>query len=80
VNMRWVFNVQQSSSSISTDPSSYEPLDPQLWRKYFEIAQDAARDAMTDDPQIFKLIFAHKMVYSCVVEFYKGVRLFDDED
>ena len=80
VNTRWVFNMQQSSSSSSTDPSSYEPLDSQLWRKYFEIAQDAARDAMTDDPQIFKLIFAYKMIYSCVIEFYTGVRRFDDED
>lgn len=71
INTRWVFNVREQEGK----QPNYEPLDAGLWTKYHDIALKFAREGMTDDVEIFKLLFAYKMAYSGIVEFYRGERI-----
>ena len=76
INTRWVFNVRKQKGK----KPNYEPLDTGLWKKHYDQALEFAREGMTDDVEIFKLLFAYKMAYSGIVEFYMGERIPNEDE
>ena len=73
INMLYVFNMQEN------DEGELKPLDLELWNRYYQIAKTMAKSANTNDKEIFKIIFAYKMIYCCVVSFYRNERNMQDE-
>lgn len=76
INTRWVFNIQKQEG----EQPNYEPLDAGLWACYHDHAMEFARECMTDDVEIFKLLFAYKMAYTGIVEFYRGKRIPNEDE
>jgi len=73
INMLKVFNMQENENG------ELELLDLGLWTDYSLDAEKMAMEAHTDDVEIFKIIFAYKMIYSYVTSFYRNERNLEDE-